>query len=131
MSVRKETAKRETLCTVCGQKMYPNLRGSGANREIVMMCVDNPNHYDYLLCDHGKMLKERRSQNEKNKNKIYWSCHLFYHENRDDTCKWENKSGQKIWLWEAEILKNFESAKQARMGQNVNALRHKSARRCK
>ena len=131
MSVKKEATKKVTVCTVCGQKMYPNLRGPGANREIVMMCIDNPNHYEYLLCDHGKMLKERRSQSEKNKNKTYWSCHLFYHENRDNTCKWENKSGQKIWLWEEEILKNFESAKQSRMGHNVNALRHKSDKRCK
>ena len=128
MSVRKEAAKRETLCTVCGQKMYPNLRGSGANREIVMMCVDNQNHQAHLLCDHEKMLKERRSQTEKNKNKIYWSCYKSYHEN---PCKWENKSGQKIWLWEEEVLKIFESAKQARMGQNVNAQRQRSARRCK
>ena len=128
MSVKKGAAGKVTVCTVCGQEMYPNLRGLGVNREIVMMCVANPNHQEHLLCDHGKILKERRSHTEKNKNKIYWSCFLSYHENRDDACKWENKSGQKIWLWEEEILKNFELAKQARISQNRD--RQKSAKRC-
>ena len=127
MSVKKGAAGKVTVCTVCGQEMYPNLRGLGANREIVMMCIDNPNHRDHLLCDHGKMLKERRSRKNQRKNNRYWSCYKPFH---DNPCRWENKSGQKIWLWEEEILKDFELAKNARISQNRNALEQKCAKRC-
>ena len=123
MSVQKGAPEKVTVCTVCGQEMYPNLRGLGVNREIVMMCVDNPNHREYLLCDHGKMLKERRSRKQQSKNKIFWSCYKPYFEN---PCKRENKNGQKIWLWEEDILKNFESEKQIRMCQDINARRQET-----
>ena len=115
------------MCTKCSREMYPNFRGTGANKELVLMCVKR--HEEQLLCDHGKILKERTKHNT---NRKFWSCFISFNEKPKEKCGWENSMGQTIWYWEDDIKQTLKIAEDAEnVGRETAQPTRNSKHKCK